>query len=157
MDESDNDLRAFTTYFIAAVKSVFPGTCRKTQTMINGPDLPQVADLGLALLNELDRIARPCIVVLDDYHLIEETLVHNLLTELLKHPPQSLHLVIIGRQDPFLPISRLRAKSLVTEVRTNDLRFNDLETAELLRLITGNQIDSHIAATLRKQIEGWVT
>ena len=123
LDENDNDLRAFTTYFIAAVESLYPGACRKTQTMINGPDLPPVADLGFTLLNELDRIAQPCIMVLDDYHLIAETMVHDLLTELLKHPPQSLHLVINGRQVPLLPISRFRAKSLVTEVRTQDLRF----------------------------------
>jgi LuxR family maltose regulon positive regulatory protein len=157
LDANDNDLRAFATYFIAAVERLFPGACRKTQTMINGPNLPPVADLGFTLLNELDRIAQPCIIVLDDYHLIAETMVHDFLTELLKHPPQSLHLVIIGRQDPLLPIFRLRAKGLVTEVRANDLCFNEHETAELLRLITGIQIGSHIAATLRKQTEGWVT
>jgi LuxR family maltose regulon positive regulatory protein len=157
LDENDNDLRVFTTYFIAAVKRLFPRTCRKTHTMINGPNLPPAADLAFTLLNELDRITQPCIMVLDDYHLIKETVVHDLLTELLKHPLQSFHLVIIGRQDPLLPISRLRAKSLVTEVRTNDLRFNERETAELLRLVTGNQIGSHIVATLREKTEGWVT
>jgi len=157
LDENDNNLRAFTTYFIAAVESLFPGACRKTQTMINGPDLPPVADLGFTLLNELDRIAQPCIIVLDDYHLVTETMVHNLVTELLKHPLQSLHLVIIGRQDPLLPISSLRAKNLLTEIRTNDLSFNNRETLKLLRLITGKQIGSHIAATLREKTEGWVT
>jgi LuxR family maltose regulon positive regulatory protein len=157
LDENDNDLRAFTTYFIAAVESLFHGACRKTQTMINSPDLPPVADLGFTLLNELDRIAQRFIIVLDDYHLIKETMVHNMLTELLKHPSQSLHLVIIGRQDPLLPISSLRAKNLLTEVRTNDLCFNKRETVKLLRLITGKQIGSHIAATLREKTEGWVT
>ena len=141
LDENDNDLRVFTTYFIAAIESIFPGAIRKTQTMITGPDLPQVEDLTFVLLNELERIAHPCIMVLDDYHLVKETSVHNLLTELLKLPPKFLHLVIICRYDPPLPVFKLRAKNLVTEVRTNDLCFNEDETLELLRQITGNQIE----------------
>jgi LuxR family maltose regulon positive regulatory protein len=109
------------------------------------------------LLNELDQIEQPCIIVLDDYHLIKENMVHDLLTELLKTPPQPLHLVIIGRQDPLLPISMLRAKSLVTEVRTKDLCLNQRETEEFLRLMLHQQIDSHTAATLREKTEGWIT
>ena len=157
LDENDNDLRVFTTYFIAAVESIFPGACRKTQIMISGSELPQVEDLAFTLLNELEQIAQPCIIVLDDYHLVKETIVNSLLTELLKHPLQSLHLVIICRHDPPLPIFKLRSKSLVTEVRINDLRFNEREALELLRLITGKEVDSHIAAILTEKTEGWVT
>ena len=156
LDESDNDLRAFTAYFIAAVERFFPGACRNTQIMINSPNLPQLTELSSTLLNELDRIEQPYIMVLDDYHLIKETMVHDFLTELLKHPPKSLHLVLIGRQDPPLPISTLRAKNLVTEVRTKDLCLNQLETSELLRLMLHQQIDSHTAATLREKTEGWI-
>jgi LuxR family maltose regulon positive regulatory protein len=79
LDENDNDLRAFTAYFIAAVERFFSGACRKTQTMINSPNLPQLAELIAVLLNELDLIEQPCIIVLDDYHLIKETLVHDFL------------------------------------------------------------------------------
>jgi LuxR family maltose regulon positive regulatory protein len=157
LDENDNDLRAFTAYFIAAVESLFPGACRKTQIMLNSPNLPQLTKLSSTLLVELDQIEPPCIIVLDDYHLIKKTMVHDFLTELLKNPPQSLHLVIIGRQDPLLAISTLRAKSLMTEVRTKDLCLNQLETAELLRLILHQQIDSHTAATLKEKTEGWIT
>jgi len=157
LDENDNDLRTFMAYFIAAVESLFPGSCRKTQTMINSPNLPQLRELDSTLLNELDLIEQPCIIVLDDYHLIKETLVHDFLAGLLKTPPKSLHLVIIGRQDPLLPISTLRAKSLVTEIRTRDLCLNQLETEEFLRLRLHLQIDSHTAATLREKTEGWIT
>jgi len=157
LGEDDNDLRAFTAYLIAAVASLFRGACRKTQIMINGPNLPQLTELVSTLLNELDQIEQPCTIVFDDYHLIRETMVHDLLTEILKYPPQSLHLVIIGRQDPPLPISTLRAKSLVTEVRTKDLCFNQIETTEFLRLTLHQPIDSHTAATLREKTEGWVT
>ena len=123
----------------------------------NSPDLPQVADLAFTLLNELNQIEQPFIIVLDDYHLIKETVVHDLSTEFLKASPQSLHLVIICRQDPPLPISSLRAKSLVEEVRTRDLRLNQLETEEFLGLILHQHIDTHTAAVLREKTEGWIT
>jgi LuxR family maltose regulon positive regulatory protein len=89
LDEDHNDLRAFTAYFIAAVESLFPGACRKTQMMINSFNLPQLKELIFTLLNELDQIEQPCIIVLDDYHLIKETMVHDLLTEFLKTPSES--------------------------------------------------------------------
>jgi len=157
LDENDNDLRSFMAYFIAAVERLCSGACRKTQTMIHSPNLPQLTELSSTLLNELDQIEQPCIIVLDDYHLIKETVVHDLLTGLLNSPPQSLHLVLIGRQDPPLPISTLRAKSLVTEVRAKDLCLDQHETAEFLRLILHQQIDSQTAATLREKTEGWIT
>jgi len=157
IDEDDNDLRTFTTYFTAAVESLFPSACRKTQAMINAPNLPQMTDLASTLLNDLSRIEQRYILVLDDYHLVKHTIEHDLLTALLKHPPQSLHLVIVCRQDPFLPISSFRAKRLVTEIRTNDLRFSKTETTELLEKILGRQIDSNVAATLAEKTEGWVT
>ncbi len=157
LDESDNDLRSFTAYLIAAVQRLFPGACRRTQIMINSPNLPPLKRLRSTLINELDQIESPCIIVLDDYHLIDETAVHDLMTELLKNTPQSLHLVIIGRRDPLLPISALRAKSLVTEIRTRDLCLNHLETAEFLRILLHQRIDSKIAAALREKTEGWIT
>ena len=69
--------------------------------------------LGTSLLNELDRIKQPFILVLDDYHLVKEIDIHNLISQLLNHPPQFFHLVIIGRRDPPLPISSLRAQSQI--------------------------------------------
>ncbi len=157
LDENDNDLRMFAVYFIAAIEGVLPGICRKSQIMINSQELPKVEDLASALRNELEQLEQPFIMVLDDYHLVNETMVHDLLTELLKHSSRFFHLVIICRHDPPLPIYKLRAKNLVTEIRTNDLRFNESETIELLKLVTGKQIDLHIAATLAEKTEGWVT
>jgi ATP/maltotriose-dependent transcriptional regulator MalT len=157
LDGNDNDLRVFMTYFITAIERLFPESCGKTHAMISGPELPSMEELFSNLLNELDQIAQPCIVVLDDYHLIKENMIHNFLTELLKHPPQSLHLVIIARHDPLLPIYSLRAKRLVTEIRSNDLRFSNSETAELLEMVLGKQVDSSIAATLTEMTEGWIT
>lgn len=157
LDEYENDLRVFAAYFSAAVEGLCPGACRKTQMMIHSPNPPQPLDLISTLLIELDQIDPPYIIAMDDYHLINEGAVHDLVAQLLKTPPQSMHLVIISRQDPPLPIASLRAKGLVTEIRTKDLCFNQLETQAFLELIFNKKIDSHLAVTLREKTEGWVT
>lgn len=157
LDDNDNDLRSFITYFTAAVERLFPGSFHKTKIMINNPIFPQWKNLISTLLNELDQIEETFILVLDDYHHIRETMIHDLLNELLNHVPQSLHLVINSRQDPFLPISMLRARNLVTEVRARDLRLNQSEAEELLRLMFHHPIDSHTTKTLRVKTEGWIT
>ena len=157
LDENDDDFRTFTAYFIAAVETIFPGACRNTQALLNAPNLPPMATLATSLLNELDRIEQAFIMVFDDYYLIKETVVHNLLANILKHPPQSLHLVIVGRHDPPLPISTLRAQSRMTEIRTQDLRFTIAETVTFFKLALGIQIDPSTAIALEEKTEGWVT
>jgi LuxR family maltose regulon positive regulatory protein len=157
LDENDNDLRTFTAYFVAAVEAFFTGACRNTQALLSASDLPPIAVLVANLLNELVRIEQAFIMVLDDFHLIEDESVLDLLSQLLSHPPQTMHLVLIGRQDPAVPVSALRAQSFVTEIRTRDLRFNELETATFLKLLLGTQVDPATAAALQKKTEGWVT
>ena len=70
LDENDDDLQIFTSYFIAAIKSLFPEACRNTQTLLNAVDLPSIGTLSTSLLNELDRIEQPFVLVLDDFYLI---------------------------------------------------------------------------------------
>ena len=157
LNKSDGDIRTFISYFIAAVHEHFPQACQNTQALLKNIELPPLEELGNTLLNELDRIEQPFILVLDDYYLIKEIAVHNLITQILKHPPQFFQLVIVGRHDPPLPISSLRARSQLTEIRTEDLCFSAAETEELLNRLLGIQIDESIIAALEKKTEGWVT
>ena len=149
LDKNDNDLRTFTAYFVAAVKTLFSGACRNTQALLSAPDLPPTAILVANLLNELDLIEQSFIMVLDDFHLIEDESVLDLIIKFLHHPPRTMQLVLIGRQDPAVPISTLRAQSFVTEIRTQDLRFNELETATFLKLLLGTQVDSVTTTNIR--------
>ena len=93
------------------------------------------------LINDLDRIEQDFILVLDDFHAIHEESVHAFLREVLRHPPQPMHLVLISRKDPFLPISTLRARDQVTEVRTHDLRFTESEAKEFLKFTLGDRFE----------------
>ena len=157
LDENDNDLRQFLSYFIAAVKTIFPNTVSATGTLVNAPTLPPLSTLVGTLANELDMIEQDFIVVMDDIHTVREKSVHHLLSDLLRHPPRPLHLVLIGRQDPLLNIAALRARSQLAEVRLQDLRFTAAETAVYLQQIMKKQITDDLAVAWTEKTEGWVT
>ena len=157
LDEIDSDLRPFLTYFLAAVQTLFPDTMGETATLANVQTLPPLPVLAGSLANELDAIAQDFILVLDDIHRVQEKTVYDLLTELLRHPPRTMHLVLIGRRDVSLPLASFRAKGLVTEIRLNDLRFTPQETASYLKTALGDLVDEATAATIAEKTEGWVT
>jgi LuxR family maltose regulon positive regulatory protein len=157
LDKNDNDLSLFLSYFLSAIQSIFPDAGRKTLALVNAPSLPSMSAVAGSFLNELELIEQPFIVVLDDYQHIHNESLNDLLIRLLSHPPQSMHLVMIGRRDPALPIFALRAKGQVTEIRTQELRFTKSETAEYLEQFAGLQIDPSTASALEEKTEGWVT
>ncbi len=157
LDEEDNDLGIFLSYLLAAISRTFPGLGLKTQSLFNSPYPLDAQVLARYLLNDLDQISEPFILALDDTHKITAQSVYVLLDELLQHPPHSLHLVLIGRYDPPLQLTLLRARSQVTEIRTHELRFTTQETASLLGHILNREIDTAIAAEWTRSTEGWVT
>ena len=156
LNTSESDLRLFSDYLLAAVKSCFPKACAQSETVVRSPNPIVIQTLGACLLNDLDEIDEDFVLVLDDYHRIERgSAVHDLLSFLLEHPPANLTLVITTRHDPPLPMASLRAKNMVTEIRLDDLRFSDPETAEMLGLATGKAFSDHARANLERQLEGW--
>ena len=157
LDEADNDLPTFVRYLLAAVLSAFPTLELKTQSLLDAPTAASVPVLARYLLNDLAQIENRFILALDDIHLIQEQAILDLLGELLHHSPPFLHLVLIGRYDPDLPIPSSRARSQVTEIRAPDLRFTPEETAGLLRQMLQREIDDAVAAEWTQRTEGWVT
>ena len=157
LDERDNDLRLFLTYFLEAVRTLFPSALQETRALLKAGTLPPVSVLATSLLNELEGIEQEFILVLDDFHRIQDPSVLDLLSEVLRYPPQSMHLVLVGRRDPFLPMSNLRARGLVTEIRTQALRFTAEETATFLEEVLAERVEEAAAAAWVEKTEGWVT
>lgn len=157
LDGQDNELIIFLSYFLAAVRNIFPAVCSETSAMLKVLQPPPVSVLAPHLINELDSISESFILVLDDYHLIKNKDIHCLLDELLKHPPKPLHLVLISRCDPCLPLAKIRAKGQMTEIRISDLRFNIEESGAFLETYMGESMDKKAMAVLEKKTEGWVT
>ncbi|MEN8808969.1 MAG: response regulator, partial [Desulfobacterales bacterium] len=157
LDEKDNDLRMFLNYFLSAIQTLFPDAVRKTLAMANSSQLPPLSSVTGTLINELDRIEQPFILSLDDCHLIRNESVFDLIADLMKNPPQFMHLILISRRDLPLPIHSLRTKGRVTEIRTQELRFSLEETTTFLNKTLGVPVDPAIVRAVRKKTEGWVT
>ena len=96
-------------------------------------------------------------LALDDYHLLSGQAVNSLLAELLRHPPRAMHLALATRSNPALPLTSLRARSQVVEIRRQDLRFTLDEVREYIQRALPQAIDEDIVAVLHDKTEGWVT
>ncbi|NIR65385.1 MAG: hypothetical protein GWN61_14155, partial [candidate division Zixibacteria bacterium] len=108
------------------------------------------------ILNEIAEMSNAIVFVLDDYHVIHNLSIHQQLTFLLDHLPVQFHLVILSREDPLLPIARLRAREQVLEIRQHDLRFTIDEIDEFLVSVMGLSLSSAEIAALERRTEGWI-
>ena len=109
-----------------------------------------------ALLNEITTVPDHFVLVLDDYHVIDSKPVNQALTFLLEHLPPQMHLVIATREDPALPLARLRARGQLTELRAADLRFTSSEAAEFLNQVMGLNLSAEDISALESRAEGWI-
>jgi len=159
LDEGDNDLVRFLTYFIAALNQIegIDATYGKgALSMLQSPQPPPTETVLTSLINEIATISDRIILVLDDYHLIVAQPIHDALTFLLEHQPPQIHLIIATREDPHLPLAGLRAKNQMTELRATDLRFTSSEAAEFLNRVMGLDLSAEDIAALETRTEGWI-
>ena len=155
LDENDSDLTIFLQYLTAALRTIFNGACEEILALIQARQPPPQSVLYATLSNELEKLPGEAILVLDDYHTIQGTEVHNLLAELARHWPRPLHLVLISRTSPPLPLASLRAKGMISEIRTRDLRFTPDETATYLSQSQLPQQSQNALPLLEERFEGW--
>jgi len=157
LDPDDNALPRFLTYLIAAVEAACPGVGTAAAALINGPQMPGFKAVLTVLINALAQTSTPLPIVLDDYHLIDRPPIHEAMTFLLDYLPPAVHLVIAGRADPPLPLSRLRARGALLELRAADLRFTAEETAAFLNETMGLSLSAQDVDTLQGRTEGWIS
>src|SRR5262245_46520676 len=148
LDQHDSDLTVFVRYLCAAIETRFPAACSHTLALLHAPRQAPLDVLITTLSNELNRLPSDCLVVLDDFHLVSGVAVHDLLAGLLRHWPWSLHLVVLTRGDPGLPLSTLRAKGYLSELRTHELRFVATEVAQYLTRVRGQPPSAETVAQL---------
>lgn len=158
LDEADGDLRRFLRYLIAALRTAEPTIGAEALTMTETSHRPEHEPVLTALLNEFDDNAdgEPVVLVLDDFHAIDSRPVDAAVTFLIEHAPRRLHVVITTREDPRLPLARLRAKGQLTELRASDLRFTSEEAAAFLNGSMGLTLTVSDVARLEARTEGWI-
>ena len=143
LDEGDNEPTRFLTYLIAAlqtlalskVEGIAPKIGEGILAALQSPQHPPTETLLTDLLNEITTMTDNFILVLDDYHVIDSKPVEEALNFLVNHLPPQMHLVITTREDPHLPLARLRARNQLTELRVADLRFTPAEATEFLNQV----------------------
>src|ERR1700730_7132271 len=156
LDEGENDPARFLAYLVAALQTIAANIGEGGLGMLQSSQpLPTEAILT-ALLNEITTLPDHFVLVLDDYHVIDAQAVDMALTYLVEHLPPQMHLVIATREDPPLPLARLRARGHLPELRATDLRFTASEAAGFLNQVMGLNLSAEDIATLEDRTEGWI-
>ncbi len=155
LDADDNHLPTFLAYLTDAIGSLLPGGLARTQALIQGSNLPPLPAIVGSLLNELDEGEQEFVLVLDDVHYIREQSIFDLLIALLHHPPALLHLILVTRRDPPLPLSAMRMRGQLVEFRAHDLRFSRDEARSFIEQACGMPLPDQALAALVERTEGW--
>jgi LuxR family maltose regulon positive regulatory protein len=161
LEPRDNDPRRFLAYLLAALRTSDPHMDKIVQTL---PHLLQHASLESVLTRLINGLQTEMagsyehvVLVLDDYHVITNGSIHYALSFLMEHLPPHLHLVLATREDPPLPLARLRGRDDLLELRASDLRFTHEETATYLVEMMGLSLSAEERALLQARTEGWIT
>jgi LuxR family transcriptional regulator, maltose regulon positive regulatory protein len=156
LDENDSDVMLFIRYLVAAIHSHFPGTCTETLELVQAINEPPMVLFANTLSNEIDRLPKDFILVLDDYSSLRGQAVHNFLSAILLHSPRTMHLVVITRTSPPLPLSSLRVRGEVNEIRGKDLRFSRQDTANYMRKMLPTTLNENALALIEQHTDGWI-
>ncbi|UCH24524.1 MAG: AAA family ATPase [Trueperaceae bacterium] len=156
LDEGDNDLNQFLAYLVAALQTVAEHLGQGVLETLQSPPPVPTEPILIALVNELATLPNPLVLVLDDYHVIDAEPVDKALAFLLEHLPPQLHLIITTREDPRLPLARLRVRDQLTELRATDLRFTAEEATGFLNPVMGLDLSAQDIDALETRTEGWI-
>ncbi|MGB3715367.1 MAG: LuxR C-terminal-related transcriptional regulator [Candidatus Promineifilaceae bacterium] len=158
LDKNDNDPVRFLTYFTVALNQANLDLGQEIQAMLTSSQATAVEPFISAIINEVTTADTPSsfVIVLEDYHFIDSTAIHDGLIFLLEHLPPQMHLVMTSRSDPPLLLSRLRARDQMVEIRARDLRFTSREAADFLSETMGLNLTAEVVATFEQRTEGWI-
>ena len=155
LDGGDNDPVRFWSYLIASLQTFLPATGINSLALLRTSQQAPMESVLTALINDLSPESEPVYVVLDDYHLISNTSIHNGIIFLLENMPAALHLVIVTRADPPLPLARFRGKGLMAEVGADELRFTHDEAAGFFDEPDEPALSREDVEALNLRTEGW--
>jgi LuxR family maltose regulon positive regulatory protein len=156
LDEDDNDPIRFLQNFLAALQKIIPTIQPDLLGVFQGMKPDPFSALLNFLINEIAACAAPFVFVIDDFHVIQAQPILDMLTALLEHVLPQMHLVLISRTDPLLPLFRLRARDQLVEIRAEQLRFTKEEITFFLNGVMGLRLSDDDIAALEIRTEGWI-
>jgi LuxR family maltose regulon positive regulatory protein len=156
LDANDNDPRRFLQYLVAALQQLDGQIGQAALGQLDMSPLPQPESVVETLINDLANRAPPFTLVLDDYHLIRNEWIHQAVGFLAEYQPPQMHLILVTRVDPPLPLARLRGRGQMAEIRDLDLRFTVDEAAWFVNHIMKLGLPADAVSTLERRTEGWI-
>jgi ATP/maltotriose-dependent transcriptional regulator MalT len=156
LDKGDNQAERFLSYLVAALQKVDHMIGGEAGRLLAAARQASPETVLTSLINDLDTAGAEIVLVLDDYQFINNQAVHDAVNFLLEHCPTTFHLVIATRSDPPLPLTRLRARGQIVELRAADLSFTEREAAQFLNEVMGLHLDTRSVAVLEERTEGWI-
>jgi ATP/maltotriose-dependent transcriptional regulator MalT len=156
LDEGDNDPTRFLSYLVAALQAIEEGLGEGVLSALRSPEPARIEAITAALINELAALPQELTLILDDYHLIDSEPVHGVISFLLEHLPQGVHLIISSRVDPPLPLARLRVRDQMVEIDAAELSFTSEEAVSFLNGVMGLSLSDEDVGALEKRTEGWI-
>ncbi len=156
LDENDSELSFFIAGVISALRQIFPTACPESAKLVLASQPAPHAAWVNALLSDIEALGeRPFVLALDDFHLLHNPNIDLLLADILQHAPLSLHLMIAARRSPSLAFSRLKVQENAVEIRTADLRFNNVEAASFFDQAIAAPLKEEALLQLQLKVEGW--
>ncbi|WP_075164548.1 LuxR C-terminal-related transcriptional regulator [Ktedonobacter racemifer] len=156
LDASDTNPVRFWASCIAALRCYDPTAGGEALALLHAREALPLSTILVSLLNDIALLHQEIILILDDFHLIEDQAIYEGLSFLLDHLPARAHLVLSTRTDPRLPLSRLRVKGQLIEIRSSDLCFSHEEAAHFLRDGMALPLSANDIAILLERTEGWI-
>ncbi len=155
LDAEDSELRRFVTHLVAAIQTNSPRVGAEALALLESDRALPAEAVLVSLVNDLDELAGPTVLALDDYHVIDAPDIHEAVTFLLDHLPPQVTIAITTRADPPLPLARLRGRGELLELRAADLRFTAEEADAFLNHVMDLDLDPAHVAALEHRTEGW--
>ena len=156
LDAGDSDPVRFWRYVLTAGQVFEPTVGQSALALLRTSQQPPFEAMLTTFINELAQLSGRYVLVLEDYHFITSPQIHEAMTFLLDHLPPTLHLIILTRSDPPLPLARLRARNEIVELRAGNLRFSLAESHAFFQQTLQLSLSAEVIARLETRTEGWV-
>lgn len=156
LDPAADDPGRFFTYLVAALQKVEPNLGQEIENVLHSGQLPPDEVISATLINDIIAFKKQFLLVLDDFHVIQDPSILQVLETIITNLPPPLHLVLVTREDPPLPLARLRANNQLTEIRAKDLRFTNRDAARFLNEVLNLSLSAADVSALEAKTEGWI-
>ncbi len=157
LDESDNELGVFLAYFINSIQRLYPGFAEDILELTQVLEMPSETELANLMVNELVNLPAKTLLILDDYHMITNAQIHTFISRLFDLSLPGFRLIIISRVDPDLPLSVWRSKNKLIEIRSDELRFDNVEIQRFCSKSLGLEVDEIVLEKLQEITDGWIS